>query len=520
MHGRILRRNNILGWILSLRVLCEANLVSSGSPSPLAGDDGGMTPSSSTSSSRRRPCGIWMAPSTLDGAGLGTFAGRAYSSGEYLQPVGDVLVPIVNLLKHAQRYNSSKTWLDPFRNYVWDHGPLDMGSNDPDASIDVLAFGLGAAINCFYDLNNVHEGRAVHDMTGLRIYTDPGAGGFSPFFDRRGTAKSEIQAGSELFTNYGSHWFRIRPDLPAVPGTGDLDEATDLVRRLFDLETNVPFPHVFELWEYFVNKSPWRDRSSIFGAFRHKEPRDELKQIQNRSLWEIRSQQSQRSLEWLEQHGICGDYITPHPSTLPQAGRGAFATRTIPANTTVAHLPLIHVTDRNMFNMYNLSKANDNTSSTNDITGYQLLLNYCFGHRESSLLLCNYGIMAGFVNHNKTLANVKIQWAEPTLGQHTPALLNQSIEYLEGVLTPKLAFDLVTLFEIKEGEEILMDYGSEWEHAWQKHVADWEPLPTAYGLNSDHTRPLLTAAHAMNGTTYSSDLTVTCDKSFIQSKNC
>jgi hypothetical protein len=38
-----------------------------------------------------------------------------------------------------------------------------------------------------------------------------------------------------------------------------------------------------------------------------------------------------------------------------------------------------------------------------------------------------------------------------------------------------LSFDYVALRDIKEGEEILIDYGEEWELAWQEHMANFEP---------------------------------------------
>jgi hypothetical protein len=37
-----------------------------------------------------------------------------------------------------------------------------------------------------------------------------------------------------------------------------------------------------------------------------------------------------------------------------------------------------------------------------------------------------------------------------------------------------LAFEMVALRNIEEGEEILLDYGAEWEAAWQKHVKEYK----------------------------------------------
>lgn len=43
-------------------------------------------------------CGIWLAPSTIPGAGLGMFAGRNFSVGEEL--LTDLVVPISDIALH------------------------------------------------------------------------------------------------------------------------------------------------------------------------------------------------------------------------------------------------------------------------------------------------------------------------------------------------------------------------------------------------------------------------------------
>jgi hypothetical protein len=43
-----------------------------------------------------------------------------------------------------------------------------------------------------------------------------------------------------------------------------------------------------------------------------------------------------------------------------------------------------------------------------------------------------------------------------------------------------LSFDFVSLQDITEGEEIFIDYGPEWEAAWQEHVAKYDPPQKDY----------------------------------------
>jgi hypothetical protein len=39
--------------------------------------------------------------------------------------------------------------------------------------------------------------------------------------------------------------------------------------------------------------------------------------------------------------------------------------------------------------------------------------------------------------------------------------------------------ELVALRDIEPGEEIFLDYGEEWESAWQKHIREWRPVEGA-----------------------------------------
>jgi hypothetical protein len=103
---------------------------------------------------------------------------------------------------------------------------------------------------------------------------------------------------------------------------------------------------------------------------------------------------------------------------------------------------------------------------------FQLLMNYCFGHEKSTLLMCPYGLLTAFVNHSHENPNTKIQWSKE---MRHPEWRNQTIsewgdEYHTGV-----SLDFVALRDIEEDEEILIDYGEAWERAWQEHVRNFVP---------------------------------------------
>jgi hypothetical protein len=172
-----------------------------------------------------------------------------------------------------------------------------------------------------------------------------------------------------------------------------------------------------------------------------------------------------RSVSSLRRDGLCLDHIQPSVLTVSDTGRGAFSTRFLPAGTVVAPLPLIPL-HRDALRM----KKEKQT---------QLLLNYCYGHPQSSLLLLPYAPVVNLINHGHgKRANVKMRWSESTL--HTGKLLLE--EGLEEVWrNPNgLLMELVALRDIEHGEEILLDYGDFWQAAWDDHVKNWKPATEPY----------------------------------------
>ena len=103
---------------------------------------------------------------------------------------------------------------------------------------------------------------------------------------------------------------------------------------------------------------------------------------------------------------------------------------------------------------------------------YQLLLNYCWGHRESTLLLCPYGLLTSHINHDFTNPNTKIVWATDDQMAH-PEWKQKSIDKWGKSETAGLSFNFIALRDIQRGEEITIDYGQEWEVAWNEHAQNF-----------------------------------------------
>lgn len=179
--------------------------------------------------------------------------------------------------------------------------------------------------------------------------------------------------------------------------------------------------------------------------------------------------------EWLKTNAICIDTLLPGLSTLPGAGRGAFARSAHAKGSVVTASPLLPL-DRHYLDIfqqtlkYEVSGQFSTPVYKSEKQGKQLLLNYCFGHKESNLLLLPYGPMVNLINHNGQDPNVAIRWSKNIEGLND-LFSTPWYDLLE--LDVVLMIDYVALRDIEQGEEIVLDYGMEWENAWKQHCEDW-----------------------------------------------
>jgi hypothetical protein len=198
-----------------------------------------------------------------------------------------------------------------------------------------------------------------------------------------------------------------------------------------------------------------------------------------------------RSLDWLEAHGRCMDNIRSGPSTIPHAGRGAFATRDIEAGSLVSPVPLVQISNEGIMDMYPVKMVyneddeehfvrdipEDNAEGPDPI-GMQLLMNYCFGHPQSTMILFPAGATAGFINHSKE-PNAKLVWSEhPNHHKHWFDMEPMSL-IADGQMHLGLLLEVVATEDISAGDEVFIDYGDAWTAAWEEHVTEWKSLQAA-----------------------------------------
>jgi hypothetical protein len=142
-------------------------------------------------------CGIWLAPSALEGAGLGMYAGRDFSKGERLQTRGDLAIPIVDIVAHNRFDGASGLFEFLWDEYTWNAADLSM-ENEGYFDINGASPGFGSAANSFLPLKNVAESYVDVDSAGLHRSHDPGCGAFTYYHNRKSVASQDIVAFEEL----------------------------------------------------------------------------------------------------------------------------------------------------------------------------------------------------------------------------------------------------------------------------------------------------------------------------------
>lgn len=187
-------------------------------------------------------------------------------------------------------------------------------------------------------------------------------------------------------------------------------------------------------------------------------------------------------------NGVCLDTMI-YPSHAKN-GRGAFASEPIPKGSIVAYSPVLPL-PREELRYVRKKEKRKNDAFYRD----QLLLNYCFGHENSSVLLFPYGSFVNYINHapmvdndgGNTTANVRVQWSEKlcqnnVIGDTEIDLRNMTPSELWGSSSPEgLVLEYVALRNIQPNDEILLDYGGAWSNSWEEHMKKWKADP----LNKD-----------------------------------
>ena len=473
---------------------------------------------SSATQKESKKCTVYLAPSSIPGAGMGMYTTAPVLKSHIILPADGPSIPIIDPDNDPDSSTSSRSrqaWINLFSGYWWEHGSNVHTMFESDEAVD-YQITMGALPNSHPVLDNLDAGHpsvipyddslVPKDHHGRVV--DPGAGAFSYYMGRNSIATRDIEAGEEIFLDYPSDYMDWISEKYGIPKTSDYEEAAEHLSTFLKLFEGSKLGHSIEEGEGEGDQATlavplvWSGSEHVKALL--PKSQSELDQILisskhsydpadlTHAIAKTLSVQK-RTTEWIEQNGICLENIMPGPSTIDtgtqsgSAGKGAIAQRQLPKGSVIAPASLLQITDRDALRM----PAFGETSNQ-----FQLLLNYCFGRDDSSLLLCP-NTNAILINHCSSRRpdlhpcavkdqvtddeeedregalgpNAEYKWAK--WDHSTEHWLNKTIDEMKVMEGRGLSFEIVATREIREGEEVFIDYGESWELAWDLHLEQW-----------------------------------------------
>ena len=197
---------------------------------------------------------------------------------------------------------------------------------------------------------------------------------------------------------------------------------------------------------------------------------------------------------------VGGEAAKEEKKDLGGGQRGIFAKKTLQQGDILTSSPMIPIHREEMNMKHKTDNIADDTARTHR---KQLLLNYCYGHPESSLLWLPTAPLLLAINHatasdptSKMQPNAKITWhhdeydnADKVITRrqrfHHLELLEMNSLNITNIHGMGLMMDLVATRTIYEDEEILIDYGDAWNTKWLTHKSSWNA--DLDKINKEHT---------------------------------
>lgn len=385
----------------------------------------------STDSVSTELCDFYLAESSIPHGGLGVFTTKPLAKGAPAQGWPDICVYLTDASSKRGTEINTHTW----QNYRFGAQWLG-GSTEPRAA----CMGLVTSFNSmgmqeFASARPAADPNLVHKNGGLDRSKDPGAGAITEYYGATSTTLRDLSAGSELMLWDGGHG-------------GD---------------------------EYEKDKIK-KDGRSELGIELAPPP--------------------MRPPDWLQKHGMCADNLKVQTATDPRMGRGAFARRFLSQGSVIAPAPLQIYPNRAKFSAPMEGEERQKFQIQNGIMfeREQLIVNYSFQPKGSTLLLYPYGPGVGLINHASKKSgkiNAKLQWSNHHMN-HGTQWLDSSLtldQFWKMQYPGSLILDVVALRDIQEGDEIFIDYGREWEIGWENYVRQWKPYRPAHNKNYKYTYP-------------------------------
>ena len=362
-----------------------------------------------------------------------------------------------------------KSW--PLQTYYWagtGHGILNEGSRT-----ESVVPGAGAIINSHPGLVNLHVAKHSVDNAGYHRSRDAGVGAYLNRHNMSFVAENDVPAGMELFVNYGDGYFLSRESMfGKIPLQDDYKKADKILQGFWEkksLQNTDDDTKAATLYTETLSKvNDIRTKAALPDSY------ELLKEAKYNNTAMMSVPNVIRSTDWMEENGMCVDLLRADTSTIPQAGRGAFVTRSIMKGALVSPMPLLLMGKDKLRRFKGMIEITP-----------QLSVNYSFGHPKSSMLLLPYAPVVNFVNNHldKNKVNARILWS--TSKHHRKDWENDSLEDILNVNHGAgLMLDLVATKNIEQGDEVFLDYGPRWDTAWKTYVENWSPPANSHDFQN------------------------------------
>lgn len=513
MNGRMMMMSLLLSVVVSVLMMSNA-LVAAINNDNNNNDDHNNDDTST--------CGLYLAissTSTIETTNWGLFIGSTTTNEmttvNYHSPIGNPEIGIIvsNLRIYNEGLLSSYSntdltkLVDYFESFFWVpstagakfflNNSMSSNNNSGERAFAAIS-GAGVLASYSKKMTNADwDHRAAYVQTSehnnvisqqQQLLSHPNRGAISSYNHCQiRSIVANIKMGSEVFMEYGDSWEDKQSDEEEEELTkddyGKIDETVTQMIAFFTKYNHTALDDDSRLEIYsFLMKDIMKAavgpaKARRIAAILPPNPNDlPLVPLAGGTL-AYSDPTAHRSLSFLQKYGLCMDHIYPASSTIPNIGRGAFAKRTIRSGNLVVPIPLTHISDKSIFNMYPLTTDIETgrlIRASDTVITQQLIVNYCFGHPASTMLFFPSGSMTTLINHSKEQPNAKLQWStHPNhqklwydLDPHT-TLMEEEYMYMGLIL------EVVALRDIEPHEEIFIDYGTEWQTAYDKHVQIW-----------------------------------------------
>ena len=452
-------------------------------------------------------CRVYLGPSstsTEDEPKLGLYAGIDYNEDDVIgRP--EVGIPLIDFSESWNRRDDvSDNVMEFLEGFLWtsDYGGSRWEGNH---SVTLAVPGYGILANYHAGTHNIDwaQGSVLLREQGDEFAagkSHPARGAISPYHNFTMRASKPIKRGMELFANYGDVWDgnTTKDDIYGDKLTrfdyDDADKILDKILEFMEKYDSQMTPQIKDdVLDFILIKVLGTAAGNHAKVIRSLIPAHpgKLQAVKDMGgTFAYRNPDLVKTQKWLDKHTACADNLESKVSTIPEAGRGAFATRALKKGKVISPVPMLHIAKDDMTFMFDIIKqklTGGQRSLEYDMDkprGQQLLVNYCFAHPESSMLLFPISSMMTQVNHAPPeKANARVTWSKNKYWGNAFDLQDMPPKELAEYHHVSLTMELFALRDIEEGEEVFIDYGRDWEAAWKEHMANYKE--TEWPLKAD-----------------------------------